>query len=242
MNSEYCIWLFNVSFRDHMPGKRLPGSPVQKGWTNNLERHVGTLTRALLGLWISHRLLGGAFERPPPWSRLMVVVEKNERHRSKAREKSFRNHFGHFWAQVKIGVSRGQNSKIFQNGFSTIKSLILKIEQRIWYHPVCLVKARRTIYKITLKGQGQSLTSGQVRPRSRDDRNGSYCISVDSPGQDERTDTNPTSLSLFDQKLLANDGWWPRVTFGGVGNAIFYSNCPQLSYTIWFHSKTLTPK
>ena len=105
------------------------------------------LTRALLGLWIFHRLLGGAFERPPPWSRLLVAVEKNERQRSKAREKSFRNHFGHFLAQVKIGVSRGQNSKIFQNGFSTIKSLILKIEQRIWYHCVCLVKARRTIYK-----------------------------------------------------------------------------------------------
>ena len=29
-------------------------------------------------------------------------------------------------------------------------------------------------------------------------------ISLDSPGQDERTDTNPKSLSLFDQKLLAN--------------------------------------
>ena len=134
------------------------------------------LTRALLGLWISHRLLGGGRRLnapPPPWSRLLVAVEKNERQRAKAREKSFRNHFGHFLAQVKIGVSRGQNSKIFLNGFSTIKSLILKIEQRIWYHRVCLVKARRTIYKMTLKGQGQSLTSGQVGPRSRDDRNGS---------------------------------------------------------------------
>ena len=34
-----------------------------------------------------------------------------------------------------------------------------------------------------------------------------YCISLDLPGQDERIDTNHTSLSLFDQKLLANDGW-----------------------------------
>ena len=140
-------------------------------------------------------------------------VEKNERQRSKAaREKSFRNYFGHFLAQVKIEVTRGQNSKIFQNGFSTIKYLILKLEQRIWYHRVCLVKARRTIYKMTLKGQGHSLTLGQVRPRSRDYRNGSYSISLDSPGQDERTDANLTSLSLFDQKLLATDGWWPRVT------------------------------
>ena len=85
----------------------------------------------------------------------------------------------------------------------------------LWAPPPLIrsrVKARRTIYKMTLKGQGQSLTSGQVRSRSHDDWNGSYCISLDSPGQDERTDTNPTSLSLFDQKLLANDGWWPRVT------------------------------
>ena len=36
---------------------------------------------------------------------------------------------------------------------------------------------------------------------------GHIAYQLDSPGQDERTDTNPTSLSLFDQKLLANDGW-----------------------------------
>ena len=177
------------------------------------------LTRALLGLWIFHRLLGGGgVWTPPPWSRLLVAVEKNERQPSKAREKSFRNHFGHFLAQVKIGVSRAQNSKIFQNGFSTTKSLILKIEQRIWYHCVCLVKARRTIYKITLKGQSQSLTSGQVRPRSRDDRNGSYCISLDLPGQDERTDTNPMSLSLLIKsywQMTVGDLGWPQMTLDG---------------------------
>ena len=95
------------------------------------------LTRALLSLWIFHRLLGGGvWTPPPPWSRFLVAVEKNERQRSKAREKSFRNHFGHFLAQLKIEVTRGQNSKIFQNGFSTIKSLISKAEQRIWHHRV----------------------------------------------------------------------------------------------------------
>ena len=149
---------------------------------------------------------GGGRLNAPPMISVLIAVEKNKRQRSKAREKSFRNHFGHFLSQVKIEASRGPNSKNFQSGFSTIKSLILKVEQRFWYHRVCLVEARRTIYKITLQGQGQSLTSGQVRPRSRDDQNGSYCISVDLPGQDERTDANPTSLSLVDQKLLANDG------------------------------------
>ena len=156
---------------------------------------------------------GGRLNAPPP----MISAPGRRREKRKAAfessrkiiSKSFRSFF---FAQVKIGVSRGQNSKIFQNGFSTIKYLIVQIEQRFWYHRVCLVKARRTIYKMTLKGQGQSFTSGQVRPRSRYDRYGSYCISLDLPGQDERTDTNPTSLSLFDQKLLANYGWWPRVT------------------------------
>ena len=38
----------------------------------------------------------GGVWTPPPWSRLLIAVEKNERQRSKAREKSFRNHFGHF--------------------------------------------------------------------------------------------------------------------------------------------------
>ena len=90
------------------------------------------LTRALLGLWIFHDLLGGGcLNTPPPrLSRLLRIVEQNGKRRSKAREKSFRNHFGHFLAQVKIEVTRGQNSKIFQNDFWRIKSLILKVEQR----------------------------------------------------------------------------------------------------------------
>ena len=139
-----------------------------------------------------------------------------------------------FLVQIKIEVTRGQNSKIFQNGFLTIKSLILKVDQRIWHHRVCLVKARRTIYKMTLTGQGQSLTSGQDRPRSRDDRNGSYCISLDSPGQDERTDTNPTSLSRFDQQLLANDGWWPRVTSNDLSRGRQCKFLRELSTTVLY--------
>ena len=47
----------------------------------------------------------------------------------------------------------------------------LKVDQRFWYHHVCLVKPRWTIYKMTMKGQGQSLTSFQVRSRSLGDRN-----------------------------------------------------------------------
>ena len=122
---------------------------------------------------------------------------------------------------------------------------VLKVEQRFWYHRICLVEAHSTIYKTTSKGQGQSLTSGQVRPRSRDDWNGSYCISVDLPGQDERTDTNLMSLSFLIKsywQMTVGDLGWPQMTFRGVGNANFYWNCPQLSYTIWLHSNRLAPK
>ena len=84
-----------------------------------------------MGLWIFHHLMGRCLNTPPPrLSRLLRNVEQNGKRRSKAREKSFRNHTAHFLAQVKIEVTRGQNSKIFPNGFWTIKSLILKLEQR----------------------------------------------------------------------------------------------------------------
>ena len=48
-------------------------------------------------------------------------------------------------------------------------SLFLKIEQQFRLYRVCLVKARRTMYNFILKGQGQNLTSGQVRARSLGD-------------------------------------------------------------------------
>ena len=73
---------------------------------------------------------GGGCLNTPRLSRLLRIVEQNGKRRSKPREKSFRNHIGHFLARVKIEVTRGQNSKIFQNGFWTIKSLFLKVEQR----------------------------------------------------------------------------------------------------------------
>ena len=176
------------------------------------------LTRALLGLWIFHHLLWGVFEHPR-LSRLLRIVVQNGKRRSKAREKSFRNHFGHFLAQVKIEVTRGQNSKIFQNGFWTIKSLIVKVEQRIWYHRVCPVKAHRTMYNLTLNGQGQNLTSGQVRARSLGDPSRSNYTSFDAPCGDKRNDSTPMSLSHLVLKLLATNCWWPRVTsmtFRGV--------------------------
>ena len=170
------------------------------------------LTRALMGLWIFDHLLGRGCLNTSRLSRLLRIVEQNGKRCSKAREKSFRNHFGHFLAQVKIEVTRGQNSKIFQNGFWTIKSLILKVEQLFWYHCVCLVNTHGTMYNLTSKGQGQNLTTGQVRARSLGDSSRSNYTSFDASCGDKRNDSNATSLSHLVLKLLAKNCWWPRVT------------------------------
>ena len=148
---------------------------VIPNWFYRFCSQNGYLNSKLMLRWNGHfnPRPAGPLDFPPSaaaWggrlnAHLMISAPGRRRKKQKAAferalEKSFWNHFGHFLAQVKIDVTRGQNSKIFQNGFSTIKSLILKVEQRIWHHRVCLVKARRTIYKMTLKEQGQSLTSG----------------------------------------------------------------------------------
>ena len=185
-----------------------------------------------MGLWIFHDLLGGVWT-PPRLSRLLRIVEQNGKRRSNAREKLFRNHFGHFLAQVKIEVTRGQNSKIFRNGFWTIKSLILKVEQRFWYPRVRLVKARRPMYNLTMKGQGQNLTSGQVGARSLGDPSRSNYTSFDAPCGDKRNNSNPTSLSYLVLKLLAKNCWWPRVT------SMTFRGSPTKNFT-WSINKYLT--
>ena len=189
-----------------------------------------------MGLWIFHHLMGGGgCLNTPRLSRLLRIVEQNGKRHSKAREKSFRNHFVHFLAPVKIEVTRGQNSKIFQNGFWTIKSLIFKVEQ-FWYHRVCLVKARRTMYNLTLKGQGQNLTSGQVRTRSLGDPSRSNYTSFDAPCGDKRNDTNPRFLSHLDLKLLPKTCWWPRVTSMTLGHRLKISLGSINKYLTWCDS------
>ena len=74
--------------------------------------YPSTLTCTLLGLWIFHRLLGGVWT--PPMISAPGRRRKNKKQRSKAREKLFRNHFGHFLAQVKIG-SKLKGSKLKKN-------------------------------------------------------------------------------------------------------------------------------
>ena len=59
------------------------------------------------------------------------------------------------------------------------------------------------MYNLTLKGQGQNLTSGQVRARSLGEPSRSNYTSFDAPSRDKRNDSNPTSLSHLVLKLVA---------------------------------------
>ena len=59
------------------------------------------------------------------------------------------------------------------------------------------------MYNLTLKSQGQNLTSGQVRARSLGDPSRLNYILFDAPCGDERNDSNPTPLSHLVLKLLA---------------------------------------
>ena len=174
-----------------------------------------------MDLWIFHHLLGGGvFEHPPPPSISAPAHRRTKRKTAfessrKIISKSFQSFFG-------SGQNWGHQGSKFQNfpkRFLDDKIYILKVEQRFWYHRVFLVKALRTMHNLTLKGQGQNLTSGQVRARSLGDPSRSNYTSFDAPCRDKRNASNPTSLSHLVLKLLAKNCWWPRVTsmtFRGV--------------------------
>ena len=59
------------------------------------------------------------------------------------------------------------------------------------------------MYSLTLKGQGKNLISGQGKLRSFGDPSRSKYTSFDAPCQNERHDTNHTSLAYLGPKLLA---------------------------------------
>ena len=61
------------------------------------------------------------------------------------------------------------------------------------------------MYILALKCQYQNLTSGQGHVRSRVDRSTSYRVSIDASVQEKRIGTIPSAVSLFYQKLEANN-------------------------------------
>ena len=63
------------------------------------------LTRALMGLWIFHHLMWGGGN--PLVTRLLDVVARNQKMRSKIRRKKLRKYSNRFFAKVNIEVTRG---------------------------------------------------------------------------------------------------------------------------------------
>ena len=67
---------------------------------------LGSLTRALMGLWIFHHLKGGGLTPPPPVTRLLDVVARTQKVQSKAHQKALRKYFRRFFAKVTNEVTR----------------------------------------------------------------------------------------------------------------------------------------
>ena len=44
----------------------------------------------------------------------------------------------------------------------------------------------------------------------------SYCIWIDASWWEKHNEITPISLSLLNQKIFANNGWWPQMTFSEV--------------------------
>ena len=142
------------------------------------------LTRALLGLWIFHHLLGGVWT-PPSISA--------PTHRRAIRKTAFESSLKIILKLLRSFLSSGQNwghqkskGQIWPNWFFAITSLFLKIEQWFWLYRVCLVKARRITYNFILTGQGQLLTLGQGKLSSLCDPSRSKYTLFDAPCRDER--------------------------------------------------------
>ena len=88
--------------------------------------HGRGLTRALLAVWIYHDMLGGGGETPL-LTRLLGIVAKSRKVRSKARQKTLRKHFGRFFAKVNIEATKGhQRSNLAKNPISAEMQHYLK--------------------------------------------------------------------------------------------------------------------
>ena len=72
------------------------------------------LTRARVAVSATFAMVGGAKMTPPPLTRKLGKLEGREIRRSTDLSEPVRSHFGHFFAQVNIEVSRGHQRSNFR--------------------------------------------------------------------------------------------------------------------------------
>ena len=100
--------------------------------------------------------------------------------------------------------------------FSKITFDIGKVERWFLHYRVSLVKARGNIYSVTLKGQLQSLTSGQGHLMTQVDANRSYCTSIDASWCGTMSPFSCLYLFSIKRYMQKCDLEWPQMTFSWV--------------------------
>ena len=191
---------------------------------------------------------GGRLNAPPP----MISAPGRRREKRKAEfessrkiiSKSFRSFFGsgQNWGH------QGSKFQKFSKCFSTIKSLILMVEQRIWYY--------RVSNRIWYYRASNHIYNDFARSRSKFDLRSSQAkvtwwlkwvkLHISRFAWPRRTYWHQSHVSISFLiksywQVTVDDLGWPQMTFRGAGNANFYWNCPQLAYTIWFRPNRLAP-
>ena len=190
-----------------------------------------------MGLWIFHHLLGGGCLNTPPPSISAPAHCRTKRKTALERSrkiisKSFRSFFG-------SGQNWGHQGSKFQNFPKRFfDDTIFNFKGRTTILiPSCL--SRRTMYSLTLKGQGPNLTSGQVRARSPGDPSMSNYTSFDAPCWDKRNDSNPTSLAHLVLKLLTKNfgdlEWPPWILEGSLTKNFTWSINKYLTWCDSIH-------
>ena len=114
----------------------------------------------------------------------------------------------------KVRLLRSRKVKIDvlgKNCFSQITFEQRKLAKWFGGYRVPLVETRWNICMLTLKSQGQNLTSVQGHVGSPFDRGRSDCMSVDVSRREKQIGLNRTALSLFYQ-LEAKKRIWPLMT------------------------------
>ena len=78
------------------------------------ERRVRVLTRARVAVSATFAMVGGGAKMTTPLTRKLGKLEGRAIRRSTALSEPVRSHFGHFFAQVNIEVSRGHHRSNFR--------------------------------------------------------------------------------------------------------------------------------
>ena len=111
-----------------------------------------------------------------------------------------------------------------KHGFIRLTFKPFMLQTKYYHHRVSLVETLRSIYMMTLKGQGQNLTSGQGHVEVKVTETGQCCISFDASWREKSSETMRIAVAHFYKKLLAEKylGCEHCLTMGSYGTWVKY--------------------